>query len=269
VGGVRTWASSLLLHIPAPIRSLRRIPVLGDIIHRVSYFAVPGDRMVWGQVQFGPAQGLWIEVHPRTGQFYLAGNAELLTQSVISQHLRPGDVFYDLGANIGLFSLLAARCVGPTGRVISFEPDPLVAARLRRNIARNGFSNVTVIEAGIWSTSGNFAFAPATSASPDRGVGTFMATGNISDRTLIRCYSLDDFIRVAPPPDAIKCDVEGAELEALRGAENLLTTHPPWILCETHSEANNRAACDILSHFGYTFETEDGYHILAERKTEH
>ena len=69
-------------------------------------------------------------------------------QTIVAERLRPGMVFYDLGANIGLFTLLAARLVGGTGKVFSFEPDSENATRLRRNIERNGFTNVTVVDAG-------------------------------------------------------------------------------------------------------------------------
>jgi FkbM family methyltransferase len=59
--------------------------------------------------------------------------------------------FYDIGAHIGFFSLLAARIVGPFGHVISFEADPEVAARLRENLARNGFDQATVVQKAVWS----------------------------------------------------------------------------------------------------------------------
>lgn len=264
----RTLIGSLLLRTPQRLRSLRRVPVLGNLIHGLSRRLLPAGRIVWARVEAGPAAGLWLELNPRTGQDYLRGRVECATQAAVAQRLRPGDVFYDLGANIGLFTLLAARCVGPAGKVFSFEPDPAVASRLRRNIARNGFSNVAVVEAGVWSSSGNFEFVPATPDSPDRGVGTFMHAGNASGGAPVPCVSLDDFIRTAPLPDAIKCDVEGAELEVLRGAENLLKTRRPWFLCEMHSEANSQAARDSLGRLGYACEWVDGNHILAKPKPE-
>ena len=103
------------------------------------------NEKVWARVEAGPAQGLWLELNPRTGQNYLRGGAELTVQKILAERLHPGMVFYDLGANIGLFTLLAARLVGDSGKVFSFEPDPENAARLRRNIQRNGFANVTVV----------------------------------------------------------------------------------------------------------------------------
>jgi FkbM family methyltransferase len=266
--GARTLIGSLLLRTPERLRSLRNVPVLGNLIHGLSHRLLPAGQITWARVEAGPAAGLWLELNPRTGQDYLHGDVESAMQAAVAEQLRPDSVFYDLGANIGLFTLLAARCVGPAGKVFSFEPDPAAAARLRRNIARNGFANVTVVEAGVWSSSGNFQFVPATPDSPDRGVGTFMAAGNTPGGAPVPCFSLDDFIRTAPLPDAIKCDVEGAELEVLRGAENLLKMGRPWILCEMHSEANSQAARGFLGRLGYTCGSVDGNHILAKPNPE-
>jgi FkbM family methyltransferase len=260
---VRKWFSDLLLHAPAPVRSLRSLPLVGGLIHRVSHFLLPMNHKVWARVEAGPAQGLWFELNPRTGQNFVRGNAEVAVQAALSERLRPGMVFYDLGANIGLFTLMAARIIAERGKVFSFEPDPENAARLRRNIAHNQFQNVTVIEAGVWSSSGNLDFVRDGASSPDRGWGTFVPKNNQRQGASIPCVSLDDFCLTAPPPDAIKCDVEGAEIEALRGAANVLQSRHPWIVCEMHSPANNQAAREFLAALGYIFQTLDANHVLA------
>src|SRR6202041_3672613 len=146
---------------------------LGSLLHKLSYRALPSDQKIWAQVEAGPTAGLWLELNPRTGQNYRTGENEKICQAVVAERLQPGDVFYDLGANIGLFSLLAARVAGPTGKIFSFEPDAQIAERLRRNAAYNGFSNITVVELGVWSASGILNFVRADSSSPDRGVGRF------------------------------------------------------------------------------------------------
>jgi FkbM family methyltransferase len=264
VTGVRQWLGGLLLRSPGPVRALRDVPVLGKMVHAVSHRLVPRDEKIWAQVEGGAAKGLWIELNPRTGQHYLLGEGEAPTQNILEQRLQPGMVFYDLGANIGLFSLVAARLVGPAGKVVSFEPDPETAARLRRNLERNGFAHATVIEAGVWSSSGKQAFQAANESSPDHGVGKFEAATEGAGSTFVACVSLDDFIASGwPPPDAIKCDVEGAEVEALRGAREILRSHRPWIVCEIHSASNGDAVQKILSEAGYRIETVDSNHIVA------
>jgi FkbM family methyltransferase len=262
--GTRQWMGELLLHAPQRLRSLRQLPVVGDWIHRVSHRVLPVDEKVWARVEAGPAQGLWLELNPRTGQNYLRGEAEQTVQKILAERLRPGMVFYDLGANIGLFTLLAARLVGNSGKVFSFEPDPENAARLRRNIQRNGFTNITVVDSGVWSKTGPLNFVPADAASLDHGTGKFIAAESGPSGIAMGCVSLDDYTQSAPRPDAIKCDIEGAEVEALRGAEKLLRAKHPSIVCEMHSPANNLAACEILTSLGYTLEAIDGSHLLAE-----
>jgi FkbM family methyltransferase len=259
---VREWAGRLLLRAPAPLRSLRNAPLIGGLIHRMSHSVLPAEEKIWAQVEAGPAKGIWLRLNPRTGQHYLRGEGEAATQDTLVERLRPGEVFYDLGANIGFFSMLAARLVGASGKVFSFEPDAEVAARLRENAERNGFANVTVTEAGVWSTSGMFDFAAAAdSASPDHGTGRFVTDGGGRPT---RCVSIDDFVRTAPPPGAIKCDVEGAEVEVLRGARETLCTHKPWVLCETHSPECDRDSRAILAGLGYEIQTVDALHFLAQ-----
>ena len=261
--GTRQWMGELLLRAPQRLRSLRGLPLVGDWIHRVSHRILPMDEKVWARVESGPAQGLWLELNPRTGQNYLRGEAESTVQKILAERLRPGMVFYDLGANIGLFTLLAAQLVGDSGKVFSFEPDPENAARLRRNIQRNGFTNVTVVESGIWSATGKLNFVVSSSASPDHGVGKFVAVESGATGALTSCVSLDDFALDAPPPDAIKCDIEGAEVEALRGGTKMLRLQRPWIICEMHSDANRRTATELLGSFGYTTVALDDDHVLA------
>jgi FkbM family methyltransferase len=242
---------------------LREVPVLGDLIHRLSYRILPTDERLCVRIQASPAQGICLEVNPRTGDAYRRGELEVATQKALIERLRPGMVFYDLGANIGLFSLLAARLVGAGGRVSSFEPVAVVAARLCRNIEKNGFSNITVVQAGIWSENANVSFLTSDASSPERSAGKLVAGESEAGLTPIPCIGLDDFVKTAPPPDAIKCDVEGAELEALRGAKRLFETRRPWIVCEMHSEATDRAARDYLGRLGYHIESLDVNHIVA------
>jgi len=259
----RKCIGGLLLHSPVRLRSLRHFPIIGPFIHWLSHRILPAEEKIWARIEAGPAAGLWLELNPRVGRGYLRGETEAAIQELLAQRMQPGMVFYDLGANIGLFTLLAARLVGARGKVISFEPDAEIAARLRCNIRRNEFANVTVIEAGVWSKSGYVNFVAADSSSPDRGVGRFLTGENEATGTPTQCVALDDLLGSLPPPDAIKCDVEGAEVEALRGAERLLQTRRPWVLCEMHSEANEHAVKQHLVRLGYTLEQLDQYHVLA------
>jgi FkbM family methyltransferase len=233
--------AELLLRAPMPLRSLRNVPVVGSLIHRVSHRLLPTDEKVWKRIEVGPAKGIWLEINPRTGQNDLRGDAEAEIKAIVAKRLREGMVFYDLGANIGVFTLLAARLVGPNGKVFSFEPDAWVASRLRKNVERNGFENVTIVEAGVWSKSGAVNFVPADDAiSPDHALGMFVAGKSGSAGTPRECVALDDFIEKSAPPNLIKCDVEGAEVEVFAGGDKLLRTYRPWVICELHSESKRK-----------------------------
>ncbi|MGC2753952.1 MAG: FkbM family methyltransferase [Candidatus Acidiferrum sp.] len=257
------WLSQLLLRYASPLASLRRVPVLGRCVSWAGGKLVPRDSLAWAQVRSGPAQGLWLHLNPRTGTAYFEGGGEPEVQEVLQQHLRPGMTFYDIGANIGFFSLLAARLVGKEGRVVAFEADPEIAARLREHVARNTFGWITVEEKAVWSEPCTVFFArtdPLTS--PDRGLGHVVLAGG-EDTIQVSAKSLDDYTRTQPAPDFLKCDVEGAEVEVFRGAERLLKEKRPGIICEMHSEKNHRILKEEFSRLGYSCKPCGTNHVLA------
>jgi FkbM family methyltransferase len=219
---------------------------------------------MWVRVRKGPAEGLWIRVNPRTGRDLYDGTRESLIQEAISSRLRSGMVFYDLGANIGLFTLIGARCAGAGGKVYAFEPDPDLCQRLTENVSRNGFINVQVLQAAVSSVTGSADFVRADpTVSPDRGLGGIGAGLPGSSVIRVRSMALDDFVRDAPPPDVLKCDVEGAEIEVLEGARSVLQSKRPVIVCEVHSEVGAERVRDLLVQSGYTVRWIDENHLLA------
>jgi FkbM family methyltransferase len=253
------------LRYASPLSFLRRLPVLGDRLSWLGDRIVPRDTRTWAQVESGPAAGIWLRLNTRTGLDVLRGAGEPAVQEALLCYLRPGMTFYDLGANIGFLSLLGARLVGEEGRVVAFEADPEIAARLREHVERNKFRNVTVVEKAVWSRASKVFFErvdPATS--PDRGLGHVAAAASTSADTIeIEAVSLDDIVSTLPAPDFIKCDVEGAEVEVFRGAQKLLAEKRPGILCEIHSEENRRALLAEFARFGYTCKNCGGRQLLA------
>jgi FkbM family methyltransferase len=217
-----------------------RVPILRRLLTKAYGQIVQGELVI----QRGPAKGLKIDAagaHPG----YALGTSEPLLQQALVDMLSPGDVFYDLGANVGFFTLLAARLVGPQGAVVAFEPDPRNAKTLRANMARNGFSHVTVVEQGVSDTSGSLRF-------------------NVKDSTMSRLArpgeegidvpvtTLDDFIAggAAPAPTLVKMDIEGAEIAALQGAPRMIAEQLPEIICEVHG--TERQVREILAAAGYS-----------------
>jgi predicted methyltransferase len=113
-------------------------------------------------------------LNPRTGKIYFEGGGEPEVQEALLQHLRPGMTFYDIGANIGFFSLLAARLVGKEGCVVAFQADPEIAARLREHAERNSLGWITVEEKAVWSEPRTvFSHGPIRPIRPTEGLGTW------------------------------------------------------------------------------------------------
>jgi FkbM family methyltransferase len=263
LGQANSRIAQLFLRYGQSAAGLRHVPVLGSCLSWIGRKVVPRDALTWVQVRSGPAAGIWLRLNPRTGRDVVEGGGEPQVQEVLSARLAPGTIFYDVGANIGFFSLLAARLVGPNGRVVAFEADPENASRLREHAERNAFTWLSVEEKAVWSKSGNVAFARCDpAASPDRGLGSVVdsdATGTIR----VDAVSLDDCALRFPPPDWIKCDVEGAEVEVFRGARRLLSEKCPMVICEMHSEENRSILVENFSQLGYRCVDCDERHVLA------
>jgi len=259
------WIGRAVATYSARIAAISRIPVLRGCVRKLGRLIVPRQSLVWVQVQAGVGRGLWLNLNPRTAEAFVRGEGEPSVQAFIAQHLKPGMVFYDLGTNLGFFSLVAARQIGPSGHVYGFEPDPEIAQRVRSNLSRNGFENFTVTEAAVWCETGKVSFSRSdASASPDRGTGQIANTPGQERTISVPAIALDDFLKTARPPNLIKCDVEGAEIEALRGAVSVLAGYHPDIVCEIHSPENGITVRDLLLRLDYQVFQLDANHIGAE-----
>ena len=134
-----------------------------------------------------------------------------------------GGVCVDVGANVGFYSLHFARLVGPSGRVFAFEPDPRNAARLRRNVALNAFE--AIVEVAETAVSGRDGRATLHRSDPDHsGWGSLAAHAEETSKVEVATTTLDSFLdaRAIERVDFLKADVEGSEIELLRGAARSL-----------------------------------------------
>jgi len=153
---------------------------------------------------------------------YWLGTYELDRQKLFKKAVKEGDIIFDIGAQAGFYSLLAAELAGEKGKIFSFEPFPENVAYLKKNIGLNGYENIFVVEAAVSDKSGVVYF--------ERGESNF--TGKIGGSGLkIKSVSLDDLIEKGdlPEPDVLKIDVEGAELAVLKGASIVIKKcHPDY-----------------------------------------
>lgn len=272
MAGVSELLGRGLLRIPPGLFRLRRVPVIGGVLHWMSHRLLPPNQGVWVQVRSGAAQGIWLKLEPRVGHLYHSGRVEPEVQGVLQEHLRPGDVFYDLGANLGFYSLIAARRVGPGGKVFAFEPDPENAHRLREHAQRNHLETVVTIEAAVAASSRPLSFLRSDRRfSPDRGLGRMAGAEDGEAAITVEAVALDDFVRQNAPPTLIKCDVEGAEEDVLRGAEGVFRNARPMLVCEIHHQQAAEGVSAFLARHAYSFQwlerqEEFPRHLLARPK---
>jgi FkbM family methyltransferase len=260
---MRITVSQLIIENGPLLSAMKRMPGFRFCAKSLSSLILPPDYRDWFQVQGGLGKGIWLKLNPRTGSQYYRGQAEIDLQRILRDNLRPGMVFYDLGSNNGFFSLLASRIVGSTGTVIAFEPEPRLGILFRENINRNKAHNIRLVESAVWSSTGSVDFNAADpSASPDFGVGQVVADSAAKTVT-VPSICLDDFIQTERPPNLIKCDVEGAEVEVFRGASKLLTEYRPSVECEVHSSENGRLLQVMFAEMHYHAEWISANHLLA------
>jgi FkbM family methyltransferase len=231
---MRDLLAHLLLHYSEMARFLRRVPVLGAAAHRIGHRLVPPGTRVWAKVRDGPARGLWLRVDPRYESGYVTAAYEPRVQQFLQNHLRPGMVFYDVGAHIGFFSLLAARLVGSEGRVFSFEAVPENASRLRENARRNELDQITVVPAAVWKECGRLRFQRASNDSSHNTGRVVLSEAPTPELMEVDAIALDSFAQKHPAPQVIKIDVEGSEAQVLHGAVRILTGARPVLVCEIH-----------------------------------
>jgi FkbM family methyltransferase len=169
------------------------------------------------------------------------GYVEPEVQQVLAERLEPGDTFYDVGANIGYFTLIAARLVGPSGKVVAVEPQPEAVRRLRHNLELNGFDHVTIVEAAIGDEEGESPLV----VSPE-GILEWAALEPSPPRELpsirVRTTTLDRLRTGLPAPRLVKLDVEGAEGRAVAGMRELLRHDRPAVVCEVHASLRELSA---------------------------
>ena len=142
--------------------------------------------------------------------------------------LRPGMVVVDVGAHVGYYTLLAARCVGRSGRVYAFEPAPENFGVLQHNIAQNNLANVVAEQLAVTRQSSLAKFTISEVDSASHTLATSLVRGREIE---VRTVSLDDyFASNGTPIDVMKLDAEGAEADILDGMPHLLAQNQNLVL---------------------------------------
>jgi len=185
-------------------------------------------------IRHGTGKGLKIRAQKMSGN-YIDGRNELCVQEVITQHLSRGDVFYDVGANVGFFSLMAARLVGVAGIVYAFEPVPANVTVLTANVFLNHFENIMVVPKAV-AIANSRAHLIITQHPGGAKLTTVDTPLNSRIKRVIPVdvISLDEWLQEssARPPTLVKIDVEGAEFQVIQGMQQIIRRFRPKIVYE-------------------------------------
>ena len=218
--------------------------------------------------------GASLPVDHAQGYALVRGTLEPGVQEALRRIVRPGSVVYDVGANIGFFSLLAARFSGRNGRVEAFEPVARNATFIAANAALNDLGGSVVVHpvaVGEAEHTGELLVTRERSWSHLADRGWHQQT---VIRTAVPVVALDELIDrgAIAPPDVVKIDVEGSEAAVLRGLSRTLTERAVTVIVELHE--TNAEVVELLEGLGYAAENLDGavpvrdagpVHLLARR----
>lgn len=195
------------------------------------------------RVKAGPLTGRkWIIT---SGAKYILGTQEVYKTEAFIKNFKKGEILFDIGAHVGYFSAMAALINNGTGGVFAFEPRPMNAMFFRKHMKKNKFQNVSLFEAAVGDSEKTVKFDP----------GKGSATGHVSTggRMKVRQVSIDKMLKegLLPVPDFIKIDVEGGEIEVLKGLTEIISNHHPKILVATHNKECHNYAVDFLERNSY------------------
>lgn len=195
------------------------------------------------------------EIDGLTSQEFVLGTYEPYMQQVFIEHVRKGDVVYDVGAHAGYHSLFCSLLVGSTGKVCAFEPNPKNFVSMTRQLTLNSPNQVCLLP---YALSDRSAVASLdTSHGPSQGY--LSSSGDIQ----VKARTIDSLIAdgLCPVPNVIKIDVEGHEYEVLIGAMNTLRKHKPIVLCDYNDDHTHSLVTNILGPLSY--EVRKGPPVIA------
>jgi len=249
---IASWAARML---PVPVKNLLySCPPLAKAIRRALNTAVPSGIMPVA-IAAGAIQGFTMALDLQVEKDYWLGTYEPELQNALERFIRPGDVVYDVGANIGYISLIAACCSGGERHVYSFEAVPDNFQRLSYNITLNHLEvRVSAIHSAVVDRSGSVAFHMHPSGAMGKAEGSLGRQADYVGQVEVPALALDDFIFIQgnPPPRLVKLDIEGGEGMALAGMVRTLEEIRPIFLIELHGEQATKAVWQILKEKGYS-----------------
>jgi FkbM family methyltransferase len=270
---IREFASQWLAHCAPPSPVLKPYPGwrLGIGERRSGRISTKIRRQLWYGVNTPVLtpwlDGLRVYAYPRnetSRALFVTGYYEPNEFYFLSQVLRPGMVFVDVGANMGLYTLFAARKVGESGTVLAIEPSNRECDRLLKNAAANSLSNIRLLHMAVSDSSSQAELLVASDErSGHNTLGAFGYDTPLASKESVRTEQLDEIIlqEGLQRVDVIKMDIEGAEFHALRGAVGAIERFQPILMLELA----DRVLCHQGSSSGeiWTFCHQRRYKIFS------
>lgn len=179
----------------------------------------------------------------------------------LHRKLQEGDTVVDAGAFTGDYTIYAARKIGKKGRVIAFEPDSRNAMILKRNIAHAKIDNVIIVPKGLWSENTTLEFQGSA------GVRSSLASR--SANMSVNVVKLDDeLVKIGVTKvDVIKMDIEGAEIEAIKGAVETLKKCNPFVIIASYHQVEGKESKIFLEKYlgelGYKTKSDFPTHLTT------
>lgn len=257
--------------LPATIkRRIYQYPTLSRLIRGGLNQVVP-QGLVRVEIAAGALQGHTMILDLQTEKDYWLGTYEPELQSAVLEWVKPGMVVYDVGANIGYFTLQFALVVGDGGKVISFEALPQNVERLKNHLIESNLERrVRVESCAVVDQVGTVSFWTGPSSGTGKAAGS-KGRKNLAygQSTSVPGISLDAYVyeQGNPIPDVIKMDIEGGEALAFPGMTRLISSARPLILLELHGSEAAQIAWKTLAQNRYRIRRlKPGYPRVTARE---
>jgi FkbM family methyltransferase len=257
-------------------RILRHLSRLVAALDRAGAARIPGARRAWALLHrlafrsgerrvVAGGMPMWVDTRDRVIATRLLGEGvwEPAETAAFIARVGAGMCVFDVGANIGYYTLLAARAVGPSGRVYAFEPESCNFGLLTRNVAENGFANVRAVHAAVSDRNGTVRLHldEANFGAHSLEAGSVRTSAGRSEEVItVPLDSFADEARGFEPGVLVKIDVQGAEALVVEGGRRLLGLPNVTVFLEIWPEALARAQADAagllatLENLGFRFE---------------
>ncbi|PIY97313.1 MAG: hypothetical protein COY66_00245 [Candidatus Kerfeldbacteria bacterium CG_4_10_14_0_8_um_filter_42_10] len=180
---------------------------------------IKGNKMILSTSR----KGADLKEHSIFKQLALDGERESEATKILEKIIKPGQVIFELGANIGYYVLIETNLIGPQGKIYAIEPEPANFALLKRNVEINKLNNVQLFNIAISDQAGNFPFYVTENSNLHSMIEP--KDGEYK-KVMIKTETVDEFLKGKGEINFIRMDIEGYEYNALRGMRETLEKNP-------------------------------------------